>query len=195
MNGILEWTHGKAARAFLLGGLVGGLAACGGGGDSDSSETGDGSTVSNPGPSGDYGIATILEGDWTYCDTGSLVSGRVNWFFRGNTYKEEVYTYGNGSCEDDGTEVKLASMGGRFTLGEGVMTEEGLQAQAIDLYLREIDGEEGPEQTPRFNIIYFQDGSGLYFGDLTVVDDAFEERTNKLELEEPYLPVGGGQTP
>lgn len=191
-------TSGVVVKALILSGMVAGLAACGGG-------SGDGGKVSPTPGDGDSGgdtgsetgqlvgwddvstEPTSLEGDWAYCNYNSAVSTQVVRSFRGNAFYMHIYRYSNGGCRQDGSRVLDFSVAGRFELGEEFITNDGLPARGLDEYVRRFNGVDGVEQMPQFNIVsVVSDTGGMLLGDLSAVDDPYEDRTTWLELDESF---------
>ena len=75
------------------------------------------------------GLETELEGAWEYCRTDG---SRFRYTFTNNRFLIEQFEHGNSSCI--GIATDYFSDGGTFSIGESVVTDDGLTAKKIDVH-------------------------------------------------------------
>ena len=133
--------------------------------------------------------ADDLEGNWS---TGCLLDDPDDpdseYESASISFDEGEFEFASDSFSDAGCTESLgedAELDGTFTLGDVVVTSEGLATTAIDLV---TSGEDGGEAVTVLDLVLLEGGT-LYFanGDFGELEDVVgQPRPDALELDEPY---------
>ncbi|TCS38749.1 hypothetical protein [Reinekea marinisedimentorum] len=145
------------------------------------------STVENNTPS-----TTELEGSWLKScsavdqEDPETLYDIVALEFTGSTFSSSIQNYTDSSCLTSFDYAPNPTSSGYFSLGSDVTTSGGLQATEIDTHIEIYNGAE-------FDIdeytIYYIDGTALYVGDDSGINDASsaELRPNALNFERVFV--------